>query len=181
MKAVNQSIGNYTIFITTDNYCNNYLFHRWHESKISIHMYLTSSAQRKSYPSPWRLFVRGAVWQALLSTCYALQASHMDQRPHQHIHGFRPCFRCFTEGENQGHLCSHSQTAVSWLIRINMLSLYSSFLVLPGEEAEADVALGKPSATAPTAILATQEIECVLVSKIIILKDKIKDKKRGLL
>lgn len=60
-----------------------------------------------------------------------------------------------------------------------MLSLYSSFLVLPGEEAEADVALGKPSATAPTAILATQEIECVLVSKIIILKDKIKDKKEG--
>lgn len=106
---------------------------------IRIHMYLISSAQRKSYSSPWRLFVHGAVWQALLSTCYALQTSHMDQRTHQHTRDIWPRFCCLTEGEKHGHSCIHTQTSVSLLPLIHMLSVYSSFLVLPGEEAEAGV------------------------------------------
>lgn len=86
---------------------------------------LTSSAQRESDPSPWRLLLHGAVGPALLATRDARQAPRMDQRSHQHTRKFWASFRRLTEGKNQT-VCEGTRGIV---IGVTMLSLLE--LVLP--------------------------------------------------
>lgn len=97
-------------------------------------MCLTPSAYRKSYPSPWRLFLHGALWPTLLSARYARQTSHMDQRSDQHAHKFRPCFRRLTEGEPTSRVQPPYNK-----YHILMLSMSSLSPVLSRKETETDI------------------------------------------